>query len=167
MSDGFQSQTYGLGFWLPTTSTGTSTLDEYDFRSAMNNGVVISWNPTKPDFPLKKAETLAAEFHRAREFFFGDYYPLTGYGTTQDIWIAYQFHREDLRSGMVLAFRRKDNRDSKLNVRLKGLSPDAKYELDYSGKNKKKIVSGRELMDLYTITLENPRESALIFYKQK
>jgi alpha-galactosidase len=167
MPEGFQSQTYGLSFWLPTTSTGITTLDEYEFRSAMNNGIVISWNPTQPDFPFKKAEALAAEFKRARGFFFGDFYPLTAYSAALDVWIAYQFHREDLHSGMVLAFRRKDNREPNLTVHLKGLSPDAKYELDYSGKNVTKIVSGKELMDSLTITLEKPRESEMIFYKQK
>ncbi|MFA6448883.1 MAG: alpha-galactosidase [bacterium] len=167
MATGFQSQTYGLGFWLPTTSTGTSTLDKYDFRSAMNNGIVISWNPTKPDFPFQQAETLAAEFKRARMFYFGDYYPLTGYSIAEDVWMAYQFHRDDMRAGIVLAFRRKDNQDPQLSVKLRGLSPDAEYELDYSGTNIKLVATGKELMNSLIITLDAPRDSALIFYKQK
>jgi len=166
MADGFQSQTYGLSFWLPTTSTGTGTLDKYVFRSAMNNGIVISWNPKNPDFPIKKAEELIGEFKRARDFYFGDYYPLTSYSSSTDVWMAYQFHKEDTNSGMVLAFRREENRDSKIVVRLKGLSPNAKYELDYSGRNMKKILSGKDLMDSLTITLEKPRDSELIFYKK-
>jgi alpha-galactosidase len=177
MADGMQSQTYGLSFWLPTASTGTAagnetgtgtgTIATYDFRSAMTNGLVISWNPTKPDFPFKQAEALAAEFHHAREFYYGDYYPLTSYSTAQDVWIAYQFHRDDLHGGMVLAFRRKDNREPQLRVRLKGLSPDAEYELTFSGENASRTATGKELMDSLLITLDNPRDSALIFYKQK
>ncbi len=167
IAEGFQSQTYGLQFWFPTGSTGTGTLDQYHFRSTMANGMVVSWNPIPADFPIKQAEKLAAEFHRARGFYFGDYYPLTSYSTASDVWIAYQFHRVDQRAGMVVAFRRRDSREQSLKVRLRGLDPDAKYELEFSGTGVKKTATGKELADAFTITLDKTPDSAIVFYKQK
>jgi len=167
MPDGLQSQTYGLGFWLPPTSTGTGTLDKYHFRSTLSAGMVISWNPKQPDFPIRQAEELASELQRSRKYFYGDFYPLTGYSTAQDVWIAYQFHRDDLNEGIALAFRRADNKEPRIRVRLRGLDPGAVYELEYSGENNRFTKSGRELMEGLDITREKPRDSALIFYKKK
>ena len=35
------------------------------------------------------------EYRRARPFFYGDYYPLTEFSTTQDAWMACQHDRAD------------------------------------------------------------------------
>lgn len=37
--------------------------------------------------------------------YYGDYYPLTPYSRANDVWIAWQFHRSELDTGMVQAFR--------------------------------------------------------------
>ena len=60
---------------------------------------------TKP-FPWAIDRKLIEEYKRVRHLFHGDFYPLTSYSLTDDTWLAYQFHKEDLGQGMVLAFRR-------------------------------------------------------------
>ena len=43
-------------------------------------------------------------------YYFGDYYPLTPWSLDNGAWLAWQYDRPDLNSGVVLAFRRPDNR---------------------------------------------------------
>ena len=57
--------------------------------------------------------------------------------------MAYQFHRENLREGMFLAFRRSENQGPTLRLRLCGLDPQARYELDLEGG--KRILTGAAL----------------------
>jgi len=47
--NGYQPQTYGINLYLPSTSTGNAYPDVYSFRSAINNGMVVGWNPYQPD----------------------------------------------------------------------------------------------------------------------
>ena len=44
------AHTYGLSFYLPTTSTGTDEPNQYKFRSAMNNGLGFGWKYFEPEF---------------------------------------------------------------------------------------------------------------------
>ena len=81
-------------------------MNEYDFRSAMSSGLLIGWHLDEPGVDLDEARRLISEFKLARPYFYGDYYPLTPHNIRDDAWIAYQFHRDDLSSGIFLAFRR-------------------------------------------------------------
>jgi len=103
--NGQQSHTYGVNFYLPTTSTGCLSPNTYSFRSAMTAGLCLC--PTY-DWLEKDQEQvcrLIEEFKRVRSFFYGDYYPLTAHNTRDDVWIGYQFHREDMKAGIFLMFR--------------------------------------------------------------
>lgn len=71
------------------------------------------------------------EYRDIREYYYEDYYPLSGTGdlTGSDVWLAYQMHRPSDDSGIVVAFRRQDAPDAEYTVRLGGLTPDASYTL--------------------------------------
>jgi alpha-galactosidase len=94
--NGYQCHTYGLSYYLPCSGTGNDYPDTYAFRSSLNCALVLGWNLYLPDFPVEHARRLIQEFKRLRPFFYGDYYPLTAHSTADDVWMAYQFHREDL-----------------------------------------------------------------------
>ena len=164
--NGYQSHTYGISLYLPTTSIGSDSLDLYTFRSAMNNGIVVAWNPYQKDFPIEQARRLAEEFKSVRKFFFGDYYPLTPYSTTDDTWMAYQFHRTDLREGMVLAFRRHKCPTPTALLKLKGLLPTARYELKFEDSGARQVFTGKELAEGLKVMMESAPGSILITYRQ-
>jgi len=164
--NGYQSHTYGINLYLPTTSTGSGSPDVYAFRSSMNNGVVLGWNLYQPGFPVEQARRLVDEFRRVRHFFFGDFYPLTPYSVTDDTWIAYQFHRVDLREGMVLAFRRPRCSTPSIRLRLKGLSPAARYEVQFEDRHTKATFTGEDLAKGVDVTSENAPGSLLITYRE-
>lgn len=66
---GQQAQTYGASLWLPSTGIGSGYPDTYSFRSSINNGVVIAWNPYQPDimqdwplaYPVEQKEPYTLE----------------------------------------------------------------------------------------------------------
>jgi len=180
--NGYQSHTYGISFYLPSTSTGNAYPEVYSFRSSMNNGLVLGWNVYQPDipslwritppgrekepFPAEQARRLAEEFKSIRHFFYGDFYPLTPHSVTDDTWIAYQFHREDLRQGTVLAFRRPKCTIITTRLKLKGLSPTARYEVHFKDSGVKQTFTGKELADGLDVTIERAPGSLLITYRQ-
>ncbi|MGB9598099.1 MAG: alpha-galactosidase, partial [Candidatus Poribacteria bacterium] len=160
--NGYQCHTYGINFYLPTSATGNGYPDTYQFRSSINSGVVLGWNLYLPDFPVEKARNLIAEFKKIRPLFYGDYYPLTAHSVEDDIWMAYQFHREDMKQGMILAFRRHKCQVDSINVKLKGLSPDSDYKVTFEDDGTTKTVKGIELMSGFDLIIPSAPGSLLI-----
>jgi len=164
--NGYQCHTYGINFYLPTSATGSGSPDTYHFRSSMNSGAVLGWNLYLPDFPVERARKLIDEFYRARPLFYGDYYPLTPHSVEDDVWIAYQFHRSDMKQGMVIAFRRHQCKDETLCLRLRGLKNDANYEVGFEDAGTKETISGEELASGIDVTINETPGSLLIMYQQ-
>ena len=188
--NGQQCHTYGISFYLPTTATSCGYPNAYLFRSVMGNGMgiwvpwnpnapyeiyrqflppMVDWEPRKP-FPMELAKGLVEEFKQAREFFYGDYYPLSPYSTSEDAWIAYQFHREDLRGGIALVFRRQNCPQKDFLINFKGLNPSRRYELIISDdklEKKRRVLSGKRLMEGIIVNIEQAPGSLLIFYKER
>jgi alpha-galactosidase len=187
--NGQQCHTYGMSFYLPTTGTGCGYPSAYFFRSAMGNGVVLwvpwspnasysiyrkflpsiaDWDPAKP-FPLEFAKRLVEEFRKARSFFYGDYYPLSPYSTSDDAWMAYQFHRDDLEEGIVLIFRRQNCPMKNFIVKFQGLNSSSCYELlicDDKLEKARQVLAGKQLMEGITLTIDQAPGSLLVFYKE-
>ena len=129
-------------------------------------GVVLGWNLYLPDFPVKQARELISEFERIRPLFYGDYYPLTPHNTGDDVWMAYQFHREEMKRGMVLVFRRVESKDSSIVLRFCGLHPDGQYEATVEDTDVKQTFTGEVLSKGINVTIEDAPGSSLITYCQ-
>jgi len=164
--NGSQCHTYGLGFYLPCSGTGTGYPDTYAFRGAANSGLIMGWDLSLPDFPMEKARELIAEYKRIRPFFYGDFYPLTPHSIEDNVWIAYQFHREDMKAGMMLIFRRSDSAESSGVMKPGGLSPEAQYEVNFEDSGVKKTLRGDQLMEGIEVNIGEAPGSALITYRQ-
>jgi alpha-galactosidase len=153
----------GMGIWVPWNPNAPYEI----YRQFLPT--MVDWEPTKP-FPMELAKGLVEEFRKAREFFYGDYYPLSPYSTSDDAWIAYQFHREDLKGGIALIFRRQNCPQGDLLIKFKGLNPSARYELlisDDKLEKKRRVLTGKRLMEGITLTIEQAPGSLLIFYKER
>jgi alpha-galactosidase len=101
-----------------------------------------------------------------RTFFHGDFYPLTAHSIRNDVWIAYQFHREDMKQGMLLAFRRPESPYLSAQLKLCGLHPQERYELTFEDTNVKQILTGEELSTGIAVTIEDAPGSLLATYCQ-
>lgn len=167
---GSQAQTYGLSFWVPYFGVGVFCDDVYDARSHITPALGMASlpfstkkGPIDPTLPRRIADWRAV----APEFY-GDYYPLTKYSLAEDDWMAWQFNRPEVGTGMVQAFRRPDSLYESIRVKLQGLDNDAVYtvtNLDIPGSTE---MSGRELGEKgLLVTIPERRAAALITYKKK
>ncbi len=167
--NGYQCHTYGLNFYLPLSGTGVNKTDPYTFRSSLGSTVVLNWKITNRDFSIPEMQKCIADFKELRPYFYEDYYPLTGLGdlTGDDIWLAYQLNKPSDNSGIVVAFRRKDNKSDELMVKLKGLDSDSTYSL-YNDNDKSVITkTGKELNEGVILEINEAPGSLLLKYYVK
>ncbi len=92
---------------------------------------------------------------------------LTPYSTKDDVWMAYQFHREDLGEGMVLAFRRPESEVREMVLRLRGLDPEKAYEVVYEDLGAGQTAQGSDLLAGLKVRIDTQPGSSLVTYRQK
>jgi alpha-galactosidase len=164
--EGNQSQTYGLSSWLPWQGAGVHFTDSYSVRSyyLTGFGMII------PGGWKKTAESIAAvrkgyaECRRIAPLMLGDYFPLTPHSLDTTSWIAWQFHRANLGEGIVQVFRRPDATSDTLTVKLRGLDPRQRYEIENLDGGKE-VRTGEELMRGHIITLREKPAAAVLVLK--
>lgn len=169
--NGYQCHTYGLSLYVPQNGTGCSYTDPYSFRSSYSSAIQDAWRITDRGNNLDHMKWAMNEFYTIRPYFMKDYYPLTGVNndiTRDDVWMAYQLYDGDKADGYVVAFRRPDCKEDTKVVRLYGLDPEATYLLHNCDTRDRVKATGKELMsgDGFTLKLDQPRKSELIYYKK-
>jgi alpha-galactosidase len=168
--NGYQCHTYGLQLFLPCSGTGNNNTQKYYFRSSMGGAVVLGWeiNGTYNNAPFNLSQALEdiAEFRALRPYFLGDFYPLTEYSTSDEVWAAFQWDRPEERDGIILAFRRPQAAASSITIRLHGLEPDADYEIAYEDYGIAVYKSGRELAPGFNVKIPEAPGSLLIKYRR-
>ena len=66
-----------------------------------------AWVLNDPKVPIDDTlRQVVEEYRRAQPFFLGDFYPLSPFAFEDSTGVALQFHRPDLKAGVVLVFRR-------------------------------------------------------------
>ncbi|MBR2169024.1 MAG: alpha-galactosidase [Alistipes sp.] len=165
--NGYQCHTYGLNFFLPLHGTGVYGADNYNFRSSLSSAMVTNWELTSKRGSIGDMQKVLAEYKVLRPYFMEDYYPLTGLGdlTGDDVWLAYQLNRPSDKSGIVVGFRRKDNKQTSIEVKLRGLDPTTNYVVRNENDGKEQTLSGEQLANGITLTLEKPLDSILLKYR--
>jgi alpha-galactosidase len=180
-----QCHTYGLAYWLPYYGTGfydtrsyldkkyygpsaLGTNDAYVFRSAFCPVMIHCLDMRRKDLPYDTFRGLFGQWRKYSSYLLGDYYPLTTYNTSRDVWLAWQFHRTDLGAGLIQAFRRPESAYEVARLKLSGLEPAATYsvvDLDDPGECE---MTGRKLMDEgLAIAIKDQPGAALITYSRK
>ena len=158
-----QAMTHGLSHWLPLHGLGAAATDDLALRSGMGacGGFSINYRNPKAVAALRKH---LDSFLKVRPLYTGDFYPLTPHSLDKDGWIAWQFHRTDLNAGVIQAFRRLEAASDQLSVKLQGLEPQQRYEIeDLDGG--KEVRTGAELMRGHAITLREKPAAAVLVLK--
>ncbi len=153
---------------MPFYGAGFMTVDPYMIRSQMSPAFTMCVDTRRKDLDYDLLRKLVRQWRQVAPCYFGDYYPLTPYGTTDDIWMAWQFDRPDKGEGLVQAFRRAKCAQESIRVKLRGLEPDAVYtvtNLDVAGSTE---MTGRELLDAgLAITVKDRPAAVVITYQRK
>jgi alpha-galactosidase len=165
--EGNQAQTHGLSSWLPWQGVGVPFFtDRYAVRSyyVTGFGMVSAGDWTKDE--SKRAGTIRGytEVRRIGPLLLGDYYPLTPYSLDKTSWIAWQFHRADLNEGVVQAFRRPEAATETLTVKMRGLDPQQRYEIENLDGGKE-VRNGSDLMKGHDIRLQARPAAAVLRLK--
>jgi alpha-galactosidase len=159
---GEQNHTYGISFWMPFNGTGFLTVDPYLIRSQMSPEFTVGVDTRRQDQNYDLLRKLVNEWRQVAPCYSGDYYPLTGYSTANDVWMAWQFDRPDLGEGFVQAFRRADCGQPSARLKLRGLDPAVRYTLTDFDARSSRQASGRELMDEGLLVEADDRPQAIV-----
>lgn len=164
--NGYQCHTYALNFFLPLHGTGTYNIDPYGYRSSMSSATVCNWVLTGQGVTVPGMQNYMQQFRELRPYYLEDYYPLTGLQdhTPDTVWLAYQLNRPSDDTGIVMAFRRRDNQQPEIDVQLRGLKAEATYDVLNVDSGEKLSLKGEELMKGLKLKLENPYSSLLLKY---
>ncbi len=170
-----QCHSYGLMAWVPLSAISEDREgDDYEFRSSMCSSLCINWQHSGdgawwkfPDnFPFDWAKRTLDQYVTIRDHFTSDYYPLTPYTQEQGAWMAWQFYSPDKGEGMVQAFRREQSPYTAINVKLRGLQPDAVYTLKNLDADGTTSQTGRALMeDGLAVAIDKQPGAAVITYQ--
>lgn len=158
-----QGMTHGLSHWLPLHGLGATATNDMALRSGMGalGNFSINYRDPKAVAALRKH---LERYLQIRPLFTGDFYPLTPHSLEKTSWIAWQFHGADMNESLVQAFRRPEAVSETLIVKLQGLIPQQRYEVEnFDGG--KEVRTGAELMQGHTITLHEKPGSAVLLIK--
>ena len=169
-ADWNQSQTYGLSLYVPLFGACAWTPEAYDVRSAATAGLVCQFPVFDEKFSLETARAALAEVKENQKYWYGDFYPLTPCALGPSTLIAWQLHRSDLNSGIVLAFRRSECPYPVLQAGLRGLDPQSFYRLDICEEgrtNQVRTLTGKQLATNIELRMAKRGTSLLVRYRQE
>ena len=167
--NGYQCHTYGLNFYLPIHGTGLYKTDPYSVRSALGSAAVLNWKLNVLEGSIADMQQIIAQYKELRPYYYEDYYPLTGTArelTSDNAWLAYQMHRPSDQSGIVVAFRRKDNQQDSIRVRLRGVDPAKTYRVLNDNDGTVATRSGAELAEGIDLKIAEAPGSLLLRYSE-
>ena len=165
------SQSHGaiLSYWLPytTTSLVAGAWDKYRFRSSYASAVGLSdlGNHYHGDDFMKVKENFD-EFLALKSYSSKDFYPIFGFSREEIGWGGWQYHDEESGTGIIMVFRRKENPSEKATVKLGGLKPDKTYLFENVDENTQMELLGAEAMQVFSVQIQNRRDSRLIKYRE-
>lgn len=172
-----QCHSYGLMAWVPLSATSQDRApDDYEFRSSMCSSLCLNWwvsgdapaERIPASFPFAWARKTLAQYLELRQFYYGDYYPLTGYSQARDVWMAYQLDRPDLGKGLVVALRRPQSPYESARFPLRGLDERAAYKVTNLDTQTHVTRPGKDLLRAGLETRGDSQPgSALLLYERQ
>ncbi len=175
-----QCHTYGLLSWVPLNATGSLRIfeaDDYAVYSTLCGGMVFEMTgspmaghpqpPIPEDFPFDEVKRKLRRCLEIRDFYEGDYYPLTEYSQARDAWMAYQLDRPESGDGLVVVLKRPLSGFTEALLALHGLQTAARYEITNMDTAERQIAPGSSLMSTgLQVRLEPRPAAALLHYRR-
>lgn len=171
---GCQLHAFAIMNWIPYSNTGTAIkpYDAYSFRSNMNAGLNFNFLPRgergeylepPTDYPWDWFREMMLQHAEVKDCFNGDYFPLTDFNLGKDVWCCYQLFKPEVGKGFIMAFRRDECPEPTFIAKLGDIEPKSQYRFENFDTKEIIDIAGSELIaNGFTITLEQPRSSALI-----
>lgn len=167
-ADWNQSHISGLSRFVPLFGACAWTPTAYEVRSSATAGLMCQFAFLDKGFSFENARQALAEVKANQKFWYGDFYPLNPPALGPGALVAYQLHRSDLDSGIVLAFRRAECPYPALQTGLRAVKPDKTYLLDLideSFAKAQRTIKGSELLSDFELRLSRRGTSLLLRYR--
>ncbi len=168
-----QSHNMQFSLWLPYSGTGSGRDwgDAYRIRSAYSGALTTNYTFAEcDDFgspeQIQWIRKYLEEYLSIREYFYGDFYPLTDSIESEFSWNACQFNRPEQGDGMVQVFRHKKSPFSSGDFSLQGLNPANIYRITDLDSGAYEDICGEKLMNGgFSIKTDSPRSAKIYVYK--
>lgn len=160
-----QNQNLGLSGYIVYHAIASWDAAAYDMRSAMSNGLAGSFDVRGEACDFERIHAALAECKRLRGYWEEDFYPLSTADLREDHWSMCQFGSQD--SGVLLVFRRAEDKEEHHAIALQGLDIDSDYLLKISDEDyhvTERIVGGSSLAAGYVFGLKQPKSSLAVEY---
>ncbi|HOX56920.1 MAG TPA: NPCBM/NEW2 domain-containing protein [Candidatus Paceibacterota bacterium] len=148
---GNQGHTYGLSSWIPYYGHGAYYTDRdfvYSVRSYLSPAFALCADVRKPGIDWPLIRRLSEQWRQVADCMLGDFYPLTSYQLSEELWLAWQFDLPEQRWGMVQVFRRAGSNYESARLQLRNLDPLASYVVaDLDDPAAARELGGRELLE--------------------
>ncbi len=163
-----QQSLWGTSQYLPNNLivAHINNLTDYSFYSAMASSLCLGWIADAPDFDFARAKVLSDRYLRVRHLLVGAWYPLLPSSRDKLYWYASQYHREDLDEGLVLFARREQSPYTGVSLALRGLVPEATYEVRWENDGHTERFTGAALASGLEVKLTVPRSADMITYRK-
>jgi alpha-galactosidase len=165
---GNQCHTHALSSWFPFHGTGTSKTEPYLVRSVLCQHFISCWDMRDENLDFAALSREIAQWREYGQYYFGDYYALTPYTLADDQWIAWQFHDEKLKGGMVQAFRRAGSVYESARLPLHGVDATKTYAVrDIDSAEARVTRSGAELLEKgLPVKMETRPDAVVLVYRE-
>jgi len=149
-----QCHTFGLLPWLPLSATSQDRArDDYEFRSSMCSSLCLNWwvagdvpsERIPVDFPFDWARATLEQYRAIRDFYYGDYYPLTSYSPAADLWMGYELNGPVQGQALLVVLRRPSSPYETARFPVRGLDGKASYRITNLDTKEQQQGLGEEL----------------------
>jgi alpha-galactosidase len=172
-----QCHTWGLLPWIPLSATSQDRAgDDYEFRSSICSGLCLNWwvsgdapaERIPADFPFAWARATLEQYLSIRDFYYGDYYPLTPYSQGAELWMGYELNRPGTGKGLVVVLRRPDSPFESARFPLRGLDEGASYRITNLDAKTQVTCSGHDLLQAgLEVAIKTRPGSALLLLERQ
>ena len=163
-----QNQILGLTRYLAYHSASTWDTRAVLVRSAATDGLACEFEFLRDDLDYAPIHEALAEADMLREYWKGDFTPLTEGTADETGWAGWQLSLGD--RGAAMFFRRCECEDASHTFALTGLDEAAEYEVTLSDEQRQKTVCtcpGSTLAQGLAVTLPEKMSSMLLLYRKK
>jgi alpha-galactosidase len=163
-----QGSIWGLSQYLPNNvfMAPINRMDDRSFHSAMAASLCLGWIADAPEFDKTRAQQLTAAYRQVQPLLVGAWYPLRPYCRDGSRWMMSQFHRPDLAQGLILVIPPLNNTQRSVEIAMRGLDPQAAYELHYQILGDRVTVSGEHLMNQFRLLVPEGDGGERILYRK-
>lgn len=161
-----QNQTLSISRYLPYQACAVWEIDAYTVRSTATQGLACNFDIFNPDFDFAAAGKILSEVTEMKNYWDGDFYPLSEASNDETIWAMFQLACGD--RGALYAFRREQCEQETCSIAFEAIDADKTYSLTFVDEYLNRTdmeYSGAKLLAGIPVTIPDKRNSLIIKYQ--